>query len=241
MSGKTTGKRGKKTAVGKKELQLSISKDTVNTKNRKTFDDNDEDNDEADDGDDDGMGKAAAVPAKKDRNGRVIRGKKTESKVEVADDNNDDDDEDDDAPEVVQSGADDIKRLRKLHEQMMLPTAKKAKKRRRAEEAVGDNDEELDASILAAVDEADVNDMTDEEEDKLVKEKINKEARKSRKIGHIEVAVLGQKESIIGAFGMPKSAQEFAATREGRQPRTKFGSFRSQKKLAPSKSFSSRK
>ncbi len=249
MSAKTTGKRGKKVVTGKKEVQLSISKDVVNTKNRKTFGEDDDDNDAADDPDDldDGMGKAAAVPAKKDQKGRVAKGKKAENKVKIVVEKNeaDDDDDDDDAPEVVKSGADEIKRLRELHEQMMLPTAKKMKKRRRVDEAaaVGDNDEELDASILAAVGEADANDadLTDEEEDGPAREKINKEARKSRRIGHIEVSVLGTKESIIEAFGMPRSAQEFAAAREGSQPRTKFGSFRSQKKLAPSKAFSSRK
>ena len=175
--------------------------------------------------------KAAPLPKK--------RGKAAKQPIE------EDDDDEDDAPEVVLSSADDIKRLRQLHEEMMLPVAKKSKKQRKTNVVSSsssiqpNSNEELDPSILAALDDADGMDETDDEDDQQQprKEKINKEARKSRRIGNIEVSVLTKKENIIAAFDVPITALEFTATRDTKHTRTKFASFRSQRTLSPSKHF----
>ena len=215
-----TGK-GKREKSGKVVIPPQSITTNVSSK-RKTFseEDGDDDNQEQEE-------KVAPLPKK--------RGKAAKQPVEVADD------DDDEAPEVVLSSADEIKRLRQLHEEMMLPVAKKAKKLRKTNAVSSssvqpNSNEELDASILEALDDADGMDETDEEDDQQPrKEKINKEARKSRRIGNIEVSILTKKDNIIAAFDVPKTALEFTATRDTRHTRTKFASFRSQRKLSPSK------
>jgi hypothetical protein len=69
------------------------------------------------------------------------------------------DDDDDDAPEIVTSNREDIKKLRDLHEQMMLPAEKRTKKRKATKNlsVIGgvrkiSEEEELDDSVLAALD-----------------------------------------------------------------------------------------
>jgi hypothetical protein len=69
------------------------------------------------------------------------------------------DDYDDDAPEIVTSNMEDIKKLRDLHEQMMLPAEKRTKKRKSTKNLsiIADvkkfsEEEELDDSVLAALD-----------------------------------------------------------------------------------------
>ena len=73
--------------------------------------------------------------------------------------NSDADAYDNDAPETVTANSDDIKRLRELHEQMMLPANKRFKKRKvkplpiLGEELKKNGDQELDSSILVALDD----------------------------------------------------------------------------------------
>ena len=73
--------------------------------------------------------------------------------------NSDADAYDNDAPETVTANSDDIKRLRELHEQMMLPANKRFKKRKvkplpiLGEELKKNGDQELDSSILIALDD----------------------------------------------------------------------------------------
>ena len=71
--------------------------------------------------------------------------------------NSDADAYDNDAPETVTANSDDIKRLRELHEQMMLPANKRFKKRKvkplPIEEKKKIGDQELDSSILVALDD----------------------------------------------------------------------------------------
>lgn len=71
--------------------------------------------------------------------------------------NSDADAYDNDAPETVTANSDDIKRLRQLHEQMMLPANKRFKKRKvkplPIEEKKKNGDQELDSSILVALDD----------------------------------------------------------------------------------------
>ena len=71
--------------------------------------------------------------------------------------NSDADAYDNDAPETVTANSDDIKRLRQLHEQMMLPANKRFKKRKvkplPIEEKKKIGDQELDSSILVALDD----------------------------------------------------------------------------------------
>lgn len=73
--------------------------------------------------------------------------------------NSDADAYDIDAPETVTANSDDIKRLRELHEQMMLPANKRFKKRKvkplpiLGEEKKKNGDQELDSSILVALDD----------------------------------------------------------------------------------------
>lgn len=114
--------------------------------------------------------------------------------------NSDADAYDNDAPETVTANSDDIRRLRELHEQMMLPANKRFKKRKvkplPIEEKKRIGDQELDSSILVALD--DLNDqssvrdkLTEAEEYKknlrtLSKRKrkgvINVHVKKSRKM-----------------------------------------------------------
>ena len=108
--------------------------------------------------------------------------------------NSDADAYDNDAPETVTANSDDIRRLRELHEQMMLPANKRFKKRKvkplPIEEKKRIGDQELDSSILVALD--DLNDQSSVQDKLTEAEEYKKNLRtlsKRKRKGVINVHV----------------------------------------------------
>jgi len=160
---------------------------------------------------------------------------------------------DDDAPEEVRASDADVQRLRELHDTAPV-AARKRRKPSKQERAAVDRDAALDASVLEALEDADFEQEEEEEEQQQEEEeqdsrgkkrafKIDKMARRSKKIGHITVTTLG-KGDILEAFieantkTRAKSVSELVGSAA---PRTRFGVWAAQKKGEPAKGFGAKR
>lgn len=194
----------------------------------------------------DGDDNAPEVVSKAKPKGKAAKA----AQLAAADDN--DDDDDDEAPEEMRASDLDIQKLRELHDSLAAPSAaRRRRKVAKTERGPVDRDAALDASVLDALDD---DDFAQEEHDENAEEehdegaapgkkrglKIDKNARNSKKIGHITVTTLG-KGDLLDAFigpganngkSRPKSVAELVGS--GVQ-RTRFGVFAAQKSRGPAK------
>ncbi|KAJ1422720.1 hypothetical protein B484DRAFT_452228 [Ochromonadaceae sp. CCMP2298] len=147
--------------------------------------------------------------------------------------------------------------MREMHEVMEMAMMNKKRKRdtlykikeaekkmKALKEQEQMQDQELDSSILDPDDEEDEEEDEEEEEEEEEEEvggwKIDTTASNSRKIGALEVQVLGEDPlDPLRAFSVSQAADKFKSVADAKNPRVKYANFAAQKRKhkGPSKAF----